>query len=87
MNLPEEEMLYDQPEMDSNLRIELAGPFTVEAVPSQRVRSFEEVEKSSQEADISIARSGETLRQDDWISEMLSAGIRGKGGQIWSSLE
>ena len=46
------------------------------------MRSLEEVEKASQEADISISRSGETLRQDDWISEMLSAGIRGKGGQI-----
>jgi adenine-specific DNA-methyltransferase len=42
---------------------------------------LEEVEKASQEADVSISRSGETLRQDDWISEMLSAGIRGKGGQ------
>jgi adenine-specific DNA-methyltransferase len=78
---PEQETLYDQPEKDTN-RVRVAGPFTVEAVPSQIVRSFEEVEKTSQEADISISRSGETLRQDDWISEMLSTGIRGKGGQV-----
>ena len=73
--------LYDQPVLDKSKK-RVTGPFTVEAVPSQRVRSFEEVEKASQEADISISRSGETLRQDDWISEMLSAGIRGKGGQV-----
>ena len=74
------ETLFDQPEVDKSKK-RVTGPFTVEAVPSQRVRSFEEVEKASQEADISISRSGETLRQDDWISEMLSTGIRGKGGQ------
>jgi adenine-specific DNA-methyltransferase len=78
---PEVEMLYDQPEKDSN-KTRISGPFTVEAVPSQRVRSFEDIEKSSQEADVSVARSGATLRQNDWIAEILSTGIRGKGGQM-----
>ena len=78
---PEQVELLDQPFVDNN-KTRVAGPFTIEAVPSQRVRSFEEVEKTSQEADLSISRSGETLRQNDWISEMLSTGIRGKGGQI-----
>jgi adenine-specific DNA-methyltransferase len=32
-------------------------------------------------ADASIVRSGETKRQDEWRSELLKAGIRGKGGQ------
>jgi adenine-specific DNA-methyltransferase len=76
-----EETLYDQPILDKS-RKRVTGPFTVEAVPSQRVRSFEEVEHASLQADITISRSGETLRQDEWISEMLSAGIRGKGGQV-----
>ena len=75
------ETLYDQPVEDKS-KVRVAGPFTVEAVPSQRVRSFEEVEKTTQEADVSISRSGETLRQEEWISEMQSSGIRGKGGQI-----
>lgn len=79
--LPQEETLYDQPTIDKSKK-RVTGPFTVEAVPSQRVRSFEEVEKTSQEADLSISRSGETLRQNEWISEMLSTGIRGKGGQV-----
>ena len=33
-------------------------------------------------ADESVARSGATVRQDEWRSEMLRAGIRGKGGQM-----
>jgi adenine-specific DNA-methyltransferase len=33
------------------------------------------------EADASIARSGETLRQGEWRDELLRAGIRGKSGQ------
>lgn len=33
-------------------------------------------------ADASVARSGETVRQDEWRSELLRAGIRGKGGQM-----
>ncbi|MGA3111946.1 MAG: site-specific DNA-methyltransferase [Candidatus Bathyarchaeia archaeon] len=77
---PVEETLYDNPLIDKS-RKRITGPFTVEAVPSQRVRSFEEVENSTKEPDLSIARSGETLRQNDWVAELLSTGIRGKGGQ------
>ncbi len=76
-----ETVLYDQPIIDKNKK-RVTGPFTVEAVPSQRVWSFEEVEKARQEADMSIAREGETVKQNDWIDKMLSSGIRGKGGQI-----
>ncbi len=32
-------------------------------------------------ADLSIARSGETLRQTEWRDELLKTGIRGKNGQ------
>lgn len=78
---PTQETLYDQPIIDRSKK-RVTGPFTLEAVPSQRVRSFEDVETAKQKADMSIARSGETLKQNEWIDEMLSAGIRGKGGQI-----
>lgn len=77
---PKEEIMYDEPLIDKN-RKRVSGPFTIEAVPSQRVTSFEEVEKTIQEPDVSIARSGETIKQNDWIDEMLATGIRGKGGQ------
>ena len=77
---PREETLYDKPLIDKK-RKRVTGPFTLEAVPSQRVTTFEEVERTVQEPDMTIARSGETLKQNDWIDEMLATGIRGKGGQ------
>lgn len=78
--LTNEETLYDQPFIDKK-RKRVTGPFTLEAVPSQRVTSFENAEKKIQEPDITIARSGETIKQNDWIDEMLATGIRGKAGQ------
>ncbi len=77
---PEKEALYDQPKVDSTKK-RVTGPFTVEAVPSHSVRSLETIESSNSRPDSSIARSGETLRQNDWIDELLSTGVRGKGGQ------
>ena len=74
-----EETLYDQPIIDKK-RKRVSGPFTLEAAPSQSVTSFEEVENLS-EADVTIARSGETIRQNDWMDEMLVTGVRGKAGQ------
>ena len=42
---------------------------------------LEEAEQP-QEADVAVARSGETSRQAQWRDELLKAGIRGKGGQM-----
>lgn len=76
---PAQETLYDQPFID-NSRIRVTGPFTIEAVPSSTVRPLVEVTPDLP-ADVSVARSGETYRQGKWMDELLSAGIRGKGGQ------
>jgi adenine-specific DNA-methyltransferase len=62
--------LYDQPTVDKKKK-RVTGPFTVEAVPSQRVLSFEHVEKSCPTE----------YKQRDWIDEMLATGIRGKNKQ------
>ena len=79
---PGQETLYDQPFMDSK-RLRVTGPFTVEAVPAPVAKSFEEVNSDiSQEADNSVARCGETLRQDNWRDELLRAGVRAKGGKL-----
>lgn len=82
---PDQETLYDQPFVDTS-RARVTGPFTVEAVPAPMVRSLTEIsgEETSvpATADESVARSGETVRQDEWRSELLRAGIRGKGGQM-----
>lgn len=38
--------------------------------------------RTPDEADVAIARSGETSRQHQWRDELLRTGIRGKGGQL-----
>ena len=80
---PTEEILYDKPILDKTKK-RVTGPFTVEAVPSQRVVNLEEVEEnqSIKDPDNTIARSGETVRQSDWIDELSKTGIRAKGSQI-----
>jgi adenine-specific DNA-methyltransferase len=82
---PEPETLYDQPLVD-NSKVRVTGPFTVEAVPAPMVKSLAEISgeetAAPMPADKSVSRSGETVRQDEWRSELLRAGIRGKGGQM-----
>lgn len=78
---PETEALFDKPSIDTS-KGRVTGPFTVEAVPSERVMGLEEVSEGKHEADASITRSGETSRLNDWIDELHSAGVRGKGGQV-----
>jgi adenine-specific DNA-methyltransferase len=84
---PAQETLYDQPYVDRS-RARVTGPFTVEAVPAPGVRSMDEIDSAPVEADeeatgfdVSVARSGETLRQSEWRDELLKTGIRGKSGQ------
>jgi len=78
---PGTETLYDQPLVDRK-KHPVSGPFTVEAVPAPAVKSVDELlAGAAQPADLSIARSGETLRQGEWRDELLRAGIRGKAGQ------
>jgi len=81
------ETLYDQPEK-SRTKMRITGPFTVEAVPFATVLSLDDAQQP-QDADVAIARSGESLRQHTWRDELLKTGIRGKGGQMlkFSSLE
>jgi len=78
----DQETLYDQPLVDRK-KVRVSGPFTVEAVPSAVVESPDEIleQKDHEEADMSVARSGETVRQAEWRDELLKTGIRGKGGQ------
>ena len=76
------ENLVDSPVSDSS-KLRVTGPFTMEAVPAPVAKSFDEVEAETQiEADNSVSRSGETLRQDEWRNELLRAGVRAKGGKL-----
>lgn len=76
----EKETLFDQPFKDNN-KFRVTGPFTVEAVPSPQVLSFEAAQTQACAADMSVARSGETVTMNDWIGELLVTGIRGKLGE------
>lgn len=76
----EMETLYDQPEIDRN-KLRITGPFSVEAVPNPTVMALNEV-RPADEADVAVARSGETSRQAQWRDELMKTGIRGKGGQM-----
>lgn len=76
----DQETLYDQPSVSKN-KLRITGPFTVEAVPFPSVKSLDE-SSGPQEADASIARTGESGRQHQWRDELLKTGIRGKGGQM-----
>lgn len=80
---PKPEFLYDQPQVDTK-KTRVTGPFTVEAVPAPVVKTFEETETNGQgeETDLSVARSGETLRQQEWGDRLRLGGARGKGGEI-----
>jgi len=74
--------LNDQPIPDND-KTRVTGPFTIEAVPAPTVRSLDDLDESKiqENAGDSVARSGTTLRQDEWTSELLRTGVRGKGGQ------
>ena len=88
------ETLYDQPLKDTK-RARVTGPFTYEAVPSPTVQPIDTIpapaakgmegegvdDSTPNPPDISITRSGETLRQHEWRDELLKTGIRGKSGQ------
>jgi adenine-specific DNA-methyltransferase len=78
----EQEVLYDQPKIAKD-KLRISGPFTVEAVPFPSVLSLDETRQSG-EADVAIARSGESSRQHQWRDELLRTGIRGKAGQLLS---
>lgn len=76
----DQETLYDQPAV-AKTKLRITGPFTVEAVPFPSVKSLDEA-AGPDEADASIARTGESGRQHQWRDELLKTGIRGKGGQM-----
>lgn len=78
---PAQETLYDRPLIDKNTA-RVTSPFTVEAVPAPFVQPLHETTAAEQlPADNSIARSGETLRQAEWRSELLRTGILGRRGE------
>jgi len=73
------EVIFDQPKVDGT-KSRVTGPFTVESIPAPFVKNIEGEEDIANSPDNSIARSGETLRQDQWRDELQRTGVRAKGG-------
>ena len=80
---PQETVLHDRPTKEKGKK-RVAGPFTVEAVPSPSVAPLtEDAEAPADpgEADVSVARSGATSRRAQWLEELERTGVRGTKGQ------
>lgn len=67
----DEEVLYDQPEIDRQI-VRISGPFTVEALPAPVVKSLD---------DEVIADVDYSAKQTDWKDQLLATGILGRGGE------
>ena len=76
----DQETLYTEPKPDRS-KLRICGPFSVEAVPAPTVLSLDN-SIPPQEANETVARSGETSRQALWRDELLKTGVRGKGGAM-----
>ena len=79
---PEEIQFIDQP-ISNSRKQRVTGPFTVEAVPAPVARSFDDFNlEIGDNAESYVSRTGETLRQDEWRSELFRTGVRAKGGNL-----
>jgi len=76
-----EETLYDQPLIEKE-KIRVSGPFTVEAVPSLRIKPFDGNEPKVEATNEQLTRTGETGKQAEWRDELKTTGIRATGGKI-----
>lgn len=71
------EILHDQPVINKS-KTRICGPFTVEAVPSPVVKSFDADEHNLSNT---LEHNQETTRQDEWRNELFRTGVRGKNNQ------
>ncbi|MBI5875759.1 MAG: hypothetical protein HZB81_07975 [Deltaproteobacteria bacterium] len=78
-----QETLYNQPFVEKG-KVRVTGPFTVEAVPSLRVKPFDGKEPKLEITNEQLARTGETGKQSEWRDELKASGIRTIGGKIIS---
>ncbi len=75
-----QETLYNQPYKVSGT-VRVTGPFTVEAVPSLRVKPFDGKMPKLELNGTELARTGETGKQAEWRDELKANGIRAVGGR------
>lgn len=80
---PQQETLYDQPYIEKG-KVRVTGPFTVEAVPSLRVKPFDGSAPKIDATNEQLARTGETGKQAEYRDELKATGIRAVGNKVIS---
>jgi adenine-specific DNA-methyltransferase len=79
---PEQETLYDQPEIEKK-KVRVSGPFTVEALPAPVVTPLETTNNMNDAneniRDIRGLNYGKKL--EDWMDELRASGILSRGGE------
>ena len=78
--LPTQETLYDQALID-NPGAQRPARSPGKRCRRRRLQPLDDVDLAPRPADVSVSRSGPTLRDAEWREELLKTGIRGKGGQ------
>jgi adenine-specific DNA-methyltransferase len=73
---PEQETLYDQPEIEKR-KVRISGPFTVEALPAPVVKPLD----SEDEGPAPFFHENAAKKQSDWMEELRATGILGRGGE------
>jgi adenine-specific DNA-methyltransferase len=76
-----QDTLYDKPVIEKD-KIRVTGPFTVEAVPSLRIKPFDGNLPKLELNGAEFSRTGETGKQSEWRDELKSTGIRAIGGKL-----
>ncbi len=75
-----DETLYDQPIIEKK-KVRVTGPFTVEAVPSLRVKPFDGKEPKIEGSGRELSQTGETGNQTLYRDELKTTGIITTGGK------
>ena len=73
---PEQETLYDQPEIEKR-KVRISGPFTVEALPAPVVKPLDDDNSSP----APFFYENTAKKQFDWMQELRATGILGRQGE------
>jgi len=72
---PEQETLYDQPEIEKR-KVRISGPFTVEALPAPTVKPLDDDTHPAP-----FFHENAAKKQSDWMQELKASGILGRQGE------
>ena len=72
---PEQETLYDQPEIEKK-KVRISGPFTVEALPAPTVKPLESMEENP----APFFYENSAKKQLEWMEQLKATGIITRGG-------